>query len=129
MDKEILTALEDTEFAEKILDCISPEEVQGYFEEIGINITEDDVNKILCSVYGVEEETAFANDYDLSLVAGGKSDDTASACAVDVDQDVVNVLVDSVGAEKLAEKFAENKKSDHPIAIRYGFPRIKEIDM
>ncbi len=128
MDKEILTALEDSEFAEKILDCISPEEVQGYFEEIGINITEDDVNKILCSVYGVEAEAAFSNDYDLALVAGGKPDNAANACAADVDPDVVNALVGSVGAEKLAEKIAENKRSDHPIALRYGAPRIKEID-
>lgn len=128
MDKEILTALDDAEFAEKILDCISPEEVQGYFEEIGINITEEDVNKILCSVYGVEEEAAFSNDYDLALVAGGKSDDAANACAPDIDPDVVNALVGSVGAERLAEKIAENKKSDHPMAIRYGVPRIKEID-
>ncbi len=128
MDKENLNALEDAECAKKILDCISPEEVQGYFEEIGINITEDDVNKILCSVYGVEEEAAFSNDYDLALVAGGKSESDANSCAVDVDKDVVNALVGSVGAERLAEKIAENKKSNHPIAIRYGAPRIKEID-
>lgn len=116
MDKEILKALEDTEFAEKILECISPEEVQGYFEEIGIDITEEDVNKILCSVYGVDEEAVFANDYDLSLVAGGSSENAENRDS-NVDQDVVNALVRSAGAEKVAEKFAENKKRNNPAAF------------
>lgn len=116
MDKEILKALEDTEFAEKILECISPEEVQGYFEEIGIDITEEDVNKILCSVYGVEEEAVFANDYDLSLVAGGSSENTENRDS-NVDKDVINALVRSAGAEKLAETFAKNKKRNNSTAF------------
>lgn len=126
MDKEILTALESNEFAEKILDCISPEEVQGYFEEIGINITEEDANRILCSVYGVEEEAAFTNDYDLALVAGGKSDDKNSN-PVGANSDVVDVLMNSVGAEKLAKKMSE-KDEHNQIAVRYGAPKAEKTD-
>ena len=126
MDKEILTALEDTEFAEKILDCISLEEVQGYFEEIGINVTEEDANTILCSVYGIEGEAAFTNDYDLALVAGGKSNDK-NDIPKGADSDVVEVLMGSVGAEKLAKKM--NERDDRrPIAIRYGATKIRKLD-
>ncbi|MDO4199562.1 MAG: hypothetical protein Q4D57_02220 [Clostridia bacterium] len=126
MDKEILTALEDNEFAEKILDCISPEEVQGYFEEMGINVTDEDANVILCSVYGIEGEAAFANDYDLELVAGGKSDDENKP-PKGADSDVVEVLMNSVGAEKLAKKMNEKDKCNQ-IAIRYGAPKIEKTD-
>ena len=126
MDKEILTALEDSKFAEQILDCISPEEVQGYFEEIGINITDEDANTILCSVYGIESETAFTNDYDMALVAGGKSDGKNSK-PKRADSDVVEVLMGSVGAEKLAQKMNEKDKYQQ-IAIRYGAPKIEKTD-
>ena len=126
MDKEILTALEETEFAEKILDCISPEEVQGYFEGIGINISEEDANTILCSVYGVEEEARFTNDYDMALVAGGKSDATNHGTK-GADNDVVEALISSVGAEKLAQKM-NDKDRHHQISIQYGSPKIKKSD-
>lgn len=125
MDKEILTALEDSEFAEKILDCISPEEVQGYFEEIGINITDDEANTILCSVYGVEKEAAFTNDYDLSLVAGGKDDKNDKTVAKGADSEVVDTLIGSIGAEKLAKKMGEK---NNLILLRYGAPKTEETD-
>lgn len=126
MDKEILMALEDSEFAEKILDCISPEEVQEYFEEAGIYVTEEDVNKILCSVYGVAEESALTNDYDLTLVAGGNSG--GKVCVTEnVDKDVIKALESSVGVECLAQKLAENK-ANNPIAIRYGAPKIEKTN-
>ena len=123
MDKEILTALEDSKFAEQILDCISPEEVQGYFEEIGINITDEDANTILCSVYGVEGEAAFTNDYDVALVAGGKNDNAGNK-PKGADNEVVDTLMGSVGAEKLAQKMSERNK--HNIAIRYGAPKLEQ---
>lgn len=126
MDKEILNALEDSEFAEKILDCISLEEVQGYFEEIGITVTDEDANTILCSVYGIEGEAAFTNDYDLALVAGGKSNDENKP-PKGADGDVVEVLMSSVGAEKLAKKMNEQNNNKN-IAIRYGAPKIKKSD-
>ena len=126
MDKEILTALEDTDFAEKILDCISSEEVQGYFEEIGINITDEDANTILCSVYGIEGEAAFTNDYDMALVACGKPDGKSNRLK-GADGTVVDVLMDSVGAEKLAKKMNE-KDRWHQITIRYGGPKIEKTD-
>ena len=50
MDREILQALEDSEFAETILDCLSAEEVQECFESINISISDEDAEKILCSV-------------------------------------------------------------------------------
>ncbi len=125
MDKEILTALEDSVFAEKIIECISPEEVQGYFEEIGINITEEDANTILCSVYGVKGETAFTNDYDMALVAGGKSEKEGNK--IGPDANVTEVLVGSVGADKLTEKIETKKKKPLALLI-YGAPKIEEKD-
>lgn len=127
MDKEILTALQDSEFAEKILDCISAEEVQGYFDEIGINITDEEADNILCSVYGVEAEAAFVNDYDLALVAGGKSDN-AKNNGRNVDEDVVKAIMGSVGAKKFAEKVEKNRKNDKLMVLRYGAPKIKQIE-
>ena len=107
MDKEILVALEDSEFAEKILDCISPEEVQEYFEEIGINISDTDANRILCSVYGVEEEAAFVSDYDLAICVGGK-DDSKESLGKNSD-DVVEAIIGAVGKEKLEQQVDKNK--------------------
>ena len=110
MDKEVLVALEDNEFAEKILDCISPEEVQEYFEEIGINISDTDANKILCSVYGVEEEAQFVNDYDLALCAGGKNSSKKGAdTEAALNDGILAVIVGAVGKEKLKEKVDKNK--------------------
>lgn len=122
MDKEILVALENSEFAEKILDCISPEEVQEYFEEIGINISDTDANKILCSVYGVEEETAFVNDYDLALCAGGKDDSNATAGEAETktEDEIFKTIKAAVGEEKFEQKTDENK----PLCLRYGGPKI-----
>ena len=111
MDKEILNALEDSDFAEKILDCISPEEVQEYFEQIGINISDTDANKILCSVYGIEEEAAFVNDYDLALCAGGKDDSKEiGKTEKRTEDEIFKTIKVAVGAEKFAQKIDANRE-------------------
>ena len=125
MDKEILIALEDSEFAERILDCISSEEVQEYFEEAGINISDEEADKILCSVYGVEEEAAFVNDYDLALCAGGKDDSNEKGEAEKRTEDEIFETVQSaVGKEKLEQKIEQNKN----LCLRYGGPKLEPPD-
>lgn len=104
MDKEILQALEDSEFAETILDCLSAEEVQECFESINISISDEDAEKILCSVYGVEEEAKFMNDYDLALCAGGQSAQVPAAKT----EIFNNEVVQAIGLQKVIDKFKNN---------------------
>ena len=65
--------LEDDEFSEKILDCISVEEIQSCFEDEGMDISESDAKKILSSVYGVNDEIEEIDDFALAYCVGGVS--------------------------------------------------------
>ena len=93
MEKEILQKLEETEFAEKILECLDVEEIQECFREEQIYITEEDAEKILCSVYGVRSEPQFVPDYDMALCAGGKKEQAQDG----------NKKIDSLALENISE--------------------------